>query len=114
MQRPSRAGLIVAGITWALLGLWNAGWWLGYGRDVGSGILVALALVIDAAAAYSLARAVDSRRQRVDLLWTGRALALAGFAVAFPTVLYCEMAMLAQQGKTAGYDIEAASGTRSG
>lgn len=106
----SRAGVIVGVIFWAGLGLWNASWWLSYGRDAGSGILVLLALLIGAAAAYSLGRAVDARRQRAGLLWAGRALALAGaaFAVAFPSVLYGEMVMLAQQGKPAGYDMEAA------
>ena len=106
----SRAGAIAAGIFWAGLGLWNASWWLGYSRDAGSGIFVLLALLVGAAAAYSLGRAIDARRQRAGALWLGRALALAGaaVAVAFPSVLYGEMVMLAQQGRSAGYDIEAA------
>lgn len=110
MKRLSRAGLIVALIFWVVLTLWNASWWLGYGRDPGSGILVALALLIGAASGYCLGRAVDARHQRAGLLWAGRALALAGaaLAVAFPSVLYGEIVMLAQQGKSAGYDIEAA------
>lgn len=110
MTRLNLAGRIVAVVFWVVLVLWNAGWWLGYSRDLGSGILVLLALLIGAVAAYCLGRAVDARRHRVGLLWAGRGLALAGaaFALAFPTVLYGEIVMLSQQGKSAGYDIEAA------
>lgn len=110
MSSLNLAGRIVAVAVWMVLALSNAGWWLGYSRDVGSGILVLLALLIGAAAAYCLGRAVDARRERVGLLWAGRALALVGatFAVAFPSVLYGEIVMLSQQGKSAGYDIEAA------
>lgn len=110
MRGLSGAATFVAVVVWVVLAFFNGMWTAFYGQDLASAILVVLALVIGVVAAYCLGRAVDARRERTGLLWAGRALALAGAAaaVAFPTVLYGEIAMLAQQREAPTYDIEAA------
>ena len=110
MKKLSRPALVVAISGWLLLASFSLMWTVFYGQDLASAILDGLAVLIEAVAAYCLGRAVDARGQRVGLLWVGRALALAGAAVAvvFPTVLYGEIVMLAQRGKAPTYDIEAA------
>ena len=110
MTRLSRAGTIVAVVAWLIVGGSSVVWTIGYGRDLASAILDALALLIAAAGAYCLGRAADARRDRVGFLWAGRALGLFGAAatVAFPAILYGEIVMLAQRGQAPTYDIEAA------
>lgn len=110
MRRLSRAATIVAAVAWLVIGGSTIMWTIGYGRDLASAILDAVALVIGGVGAYCLGRAVDARRERAGFLWAGRALALFGaaVAVAFPTILYGEIVMLAQRGEKPTYDIESA------
>lgn len=80
------------------------------GITPGPTILFATAALVAALGALCVGRAIDAENVRARLLWVGRALALLGAAVtiAFPAVLYEEIAMLASQGRRPTYDIEAA------
>jgi len=107
MEKLSKAALVVAIIGWLVLAAFGLGYYEG---DLAPAILDVLGLLIGAAAAYCFGRAIDARGQRAGLLWAGRALALAGAAVAimFPAILYGEIVQLVQRGKAQPYDIEAA------
>lgn len=107
MKKLSRAALVVAIIAWLILAAFGFGY---FGGDLASAMLGALGLLIGAAAAYCVGRAIDMRGERVGFLWAGRALALFGaaFAILFPAILYGEIVQLVQRGKPLTYDIEAA------
>jgi hypothetical protein len=110
VKHLSRTATVVAVVAWLIVSGYPVMWTIWYGKDLASAILDVLALLIGAVGAYCLGRAVDARRERVGLLWAGRALGLFGaaVAVAFPTILYGEIVMLAERGQAPTYDIEAA------
>jgi hypothetical protein len=82
VKHLSRTATIVAVVAWLIVGGFTVMWTIWYGKDLASAILDVLALLIGAVGAYCLGRAVDARRERVGLLWAGRALGLFGAAVA--------------------------------
>lgn len=94
-------------IGWLVIAGFSFGYYEG---DLASAILGLLSLAVGALGAYCLGRAVDARGERVGFLWAGRALALAGVAVAiaFPAILYGEIVQLIHRAKPQTYDMEAA------